>query len=146
MFIPRVDLSPISMRSEVVLRGGNVKAPGVRRQLRDAYARLDDMYPDIRGLSVVFRPGATLDELARAASFPHSKLSHARVTELNTALSTAGFAVILFVTPHPEANLPDHHTLAVEQGGVIQLALDAAAAYALIQTMRVVDNAYQTLP
>ncbi len=81
-----------------------------------------------------------MDELAREGSFPHQKLSFSVVGKIIQELATAGFELILFVTPTPQ--FPDHHSLAVAKNGAVQQTLADEAADALIRAMTVVDNPY----
>lgn len=99
-------------------------------------------YPDVRaGLSCLFRPGATLDELAREGAYPNVKLSVAIMQRLIVELALVGAEPILYVTP--VAGYPDHHTLTVARGGVIELSLQDDSLDALIRAMMVVDNPYR---
>jgi hypothetical protein len=67
---PTVDLRQVSVLSEIVLRGGDVTHPAARNGLKVRYARPNAHYPDVlAGLSGLFRPGASLDELAREGSY-----------------------------------------------------------------------------
>ncbi len=145
MATPTVDLGRVSVLQEIVLRGGNVKAPGARALLQGKYEP-DRAYTDVIGLSTVFREGASLDELARTARFPHPRISWSVVGRLIAQLTAAGYEPVLFVTP--TALMPDHHTLAVARAGsgVPEQALPDAAADALIQAMHVEDNPYQAQP
>ena len=102
-----------------------------------AYIREDTLYPGIAGLSTLFRPGASLDELAREGAFPHAKLSYSVIGRGKGELASAGFSMILYRTPNPAACLPDHHTLAVAQTSVVAPALADAAADALIRALDV---------
>lgn len=142
---PAVDLRHVSLLSEIVLRGGDMGHPAARNGLKMQYARPNVHYPDVRaGLSCLFRPGASLDELAREGSYRNPKLSVAIVQRLIRELATVGCELVLYVTP--VADYPDHHTLVVARGGVIELALDDDALDALIRAMTVVDNPYQQRP
>ncbi len=140
MATPSVDLSAINPLAEIIIRGGDASAPNARRVMKGAYIRVDPSYPDAVGLSSLFRPGATLDELAREGSFPHQKLSFSVVGKIMQELAIAGFGLVLFVTP--TAQFPDHHSLAVAKNGAVQQTLTDEAADALIQAMTVVDNPY----
>jgi hypothetical protein len=73
-----VDLHHVSTLSEIVLRGGDFSHPASRHGLQVQYARPNIHFPDVQvGLSCLFRPGASLDELAREGSYRNSKLSFA---------------------------------------------------------------------
>jgi hypothetical protein len=63
----------ISPLAEIVIRSGDLAQPAARQFLIDGYED-DRRYPNVFGLSVVFRQGAALDTLAKAASFPHGKI------------------------------------------------------------------------
>jgi hypothetical protein len=141
MTVPTVDLSTIDPRSEVILRGGNVAVPGARLALQRAYLRADPAYGNLLGISVLFRAGATIDELAREGMFPHPKISIAVVTDILRELNQVSLGLSLYITPTQD--LPDHHTLCVTQGGVSQDSLSDVAGAALIRAMRVIDNTYQ---
>ena len=148
MSTPVVDLSQTSILGEIVLRAGNSTDPNARRSMKAAYERADPMYPDTIGLSVLFRPGATVDELAREGSFRHPKLGYAKVSQLMQALAQVGYELVLFVTPHPDlpTPLPDHHSLAVARSGQVEAKLADDAADALLHTLTTMDNPYQTKP
>jgi len=113
--------------------------------MQDAYVRLDLAYPDALGLSVLFRFGASLDELAREGQYPHAKLSHAQTIQIVASLAAVGYAPVLFVTPTPD--LPNHHSLAVvavgAPAGSLEPTLPDAVAGALLQTLVVSDNQYR---
>lgn len=137
-----VDLRRVSALAEIVVRGGDIAHPAAREGLKVQYARANVHYPDVRaGLSCLFRPGASLDELAREGSFRNPKLSVAIVQHLIAELAAAGRELVLYVTP--VASYPDHHTLVVARGGVLEVALRDEALNALIRAMTVVDNPYR---
>jgi hypothetical protein len=138
---PVIDLKALSPLMEIVLRAGDVSIAGARGSLQTAYAKRDPAYPDAVGLSVLFRRGATLDELAREGLFPHRKLSFSLIGPLLQALAIVGYEPILYVTPTPD--LPDHHSLAVGRNRVPDHILADAAADALIRASTVVDNPYR---
>jgi hypothetical protein len=79
---------------------------------------LDLAYPDAVGISMLFREGATLDEVAREGSFPHKTISFSVIGKVIDVLAKAGYELVLYVTPTPK--LPDHHSLAVAVQGVVQ--------------------------
>jgi hypothetical protein len=139
---PAVDLGQVSVLSEIVLRGGDIAHPAARDGLKVQYARPNVHYPDVHaGLSCLFRPGASLDELAREGSYRNPKLSVGIVQRLVAELATVGCELVLYVTP--VAGYPDHHTLVVARGGGLELMLRDDALDALIRAMTVVDNPYQ---
>lgn len=144
---PMIDLSRISVLSEMVVRGGNVTWKSqkdleqVRATLKTNYAGEMRQYPDAVGISTVFREGASLDDLVRAGHFPHPKVSYSIVQRLIAELGSAGYEMALFITPVPE--LPDHHSLAVAKRGVVQTELPDDAADALIRALIVIDNPYR---
>jgi hypothetical protein len=139
---PAINLQKVSVLSEIVLRGGDMAHPAARNGLKAQYARPNVHYPDVRaGLSRLFRPSASLDELAREGLYRNAKLSVTILQRLMTERATVGHEVVLYVTP--VAGYPDHHTLVVVRSGVIEVTLNDAALDALIRAMTVVDNPYQ---
>lgn len=140
---PMVDLRSVSVLSELVLRGGDFAHPAARKSLMDQYARPNAHYPDVRsGLSCLFCPGASLDELAREGTYRNTRLSVAIVQRLIAELATVARELRLYVTPIPA--YPDHHTLVVAQNGMIETTLAVDVLDALIRAMIVVDNPYRT--
>jgi hypothetical protein len=108
-----------------------------RDGLKAQYARPNVHYPDVRaGLSCLFRPGASLDELAREGSYRNPKLRVGIVQRLVAELAIANCGLVLYVTL--VASYPDHHTLVVARGGVLELTLRDDALDALIRAMTVV--------
>src|SRR6478752_2953588 len=109
---PTVDLRQVSMLSEIVLRGGDFSHPRSRESLRMQYEQPNNYCLDLAaGLSCLFRPGASLDELAREGAYPNARLSVAIVERLINELATARCELALYITPVP--HFPDHHTLAI---------------------------------
>ncbi|HEV2236495.1 MAG TPA: hypothetical protein VGR57_07505, partial [Ktedonobacterales bacterium] len=107
-----VDWRQVSLLSEIVVRGGDFAHPGARSGLKAQYARQNVHYADVRaGLSCLFRPGASLDELAREGSYRNPRLSVAIAQRLTSELASVGRELVLYITP--VAGYPDHHTLAV---------------------------------
>jgi hypothetical protein len=140
-----VDWWRVSLLSEIVVRGGDFAHPDARSGLKVQYARPNVHYADVRaGLSCLFRPGASLDELAREGSYRNPRLSVAIVQRLISELATAGCELLLYVTP--VAGYSDHHTLAVARDGAIELTLGDDVLDALIRAMTVVDNPYRQRP
>jgi len=95
-------------------------------------------------MSVVFRPGATLDQLARQGAFPHRKLSFSVIGRIKEELKNVGYEPVLFATP--TSDLPDHHSLAIARVGAktsVEPILSDEAADALIRALTVVDNPYR---
>ena len=140
MATPRVDLGAINTLAEIVVRGGDAHDPRARHALQRGYQQ-HLTFPDVQGLSVVFREGASLDELARQAAYPNAKLSYSVMSRLRAELHAAGYDLVLYITP--SRRLPDHHTLAVALGGSPLPVLPDAAADALIRALIVVDNPYR---
>jgi hypothetical protein len=139
---PTVDLRQVSVLAEIVVRGGDIAHPAARNGLKVQYARPNVHYPDVcAGLSCLFRPGASLDELAREGSYRNPKLSVAIVQRLITELATVGCELVLYITP--VAGYPDHHTLVVARSSMIEVTLHDDALNALIRAMTVLDNPYQ---
>jgi hypothetical protein len=126
-----------------VLRGGDFRHPKSRASLQHQYARVNAFYPDVvAGLSCLFRPGASLDDLAREGAYLNTKISYSVIQRLRGELGMAGYELLLYVTPTRQ--YPDHHTLAVARGGQVEPTLADDALEALIRAMVVVDNPYQS--
>jgi len=99
---PTVGLRQVSMLSEIVLRGGDFSYPRSRESLRMQYEQPNNYYLDLAaGLSCLFRPGASLDELAREGAYPNARLSVAIVERLINELATARCELALYITPVP---------------------------------------------
>ena len=142
---PSVDLTAVSTLSELVLRGGDFAHATSRQSIKAQYARANAHYPDVHaGLSCLFRPGASLDELAREGAYRNPKLSVAIVQRLVAELGRVGHQPRLYVTP--VQGYPDHHTLAIVRNTVVQLTLADDAIDALIPAMTIVDNPYRAAP
>jgi hypothetical protein len=142
MATPMVDLSQVSMLAEIVLRGGDFTDPRSRASLRLQYELPNANYADLAaGVSCLFRPGASLDELAREGSYPNARLSVAVVERLVHELAVAGRELALYITPVPR--FPDHHTLVVLRNGVLETTLQDDALDALIRAMSTVNNPYR---
>jgi len=141
----QVDLRGVNPLVEIIVRAGDVSVPGARKSLQDAYTQRDeDNYPDIIGMSVVFRPGATLDQLAQQSNFPHRKLSFSVIGRITEELERVGYEPLLFATS--TSDLPHHHSLAVARVGAmmsVEPTLSDVAADALISALTVVDNPYR---
>jgi hypothetical protein len=138
------DLTTINPLVEIIVRAGNAAAPHARQTFQQAYVDIDLAYPDTVGISTLFREGATLDELAREGAFPHRKISFSVVGKIIEELGAIGFELVLYITPTPR--LPDHHSLAVAVGGIVQPTLSDIATDALLRALTVVDNPYQQRP
>jgi len=139
---PMVDLRQVSMLAEIVLRGGDFSNPRSRESLRTQYEQPNNYYTDLTaGLSCLFRPGASLDELAREGAYPNARLSVAIVERLINELATVGCELTLYITPVP--HFPDHHTLAVMRNGLLEKSLGDEALDALIRAMSIVNNPYR---
>src|SRR5690242_5519266 len=142
MSTPMVDLRQVSMLAEIVLRGGDFSNPRSRVSLRMQYEQPNNHYTDLAaGVSCLFRPGASLDELAREGSYPNARLSVAVVERLVHELAVAGRELALYITPVPR--FPDHHTLVVLRNGVLETTLQDDALDALIRAMSTVNNPYR---
>lgn len=145
MATPTVDLSAINQLAEIVVRGGDMAATDWVRILRNAYQR-DPDYPDVVGISVLFRIGADAEELSRANPLPNARLSYATVARLVAELARVGYTVKLYITPQQVLGLPDHHTLAITRladGLRVEPPLPDQPIAALIQAMAVSDNHYR---
>lgn len=142
-----VDLRQVSVLTEIIVRAGNARQSDARQILQKAYVAVDATYPDTIGISALFRPGATLDELAREGAFRNAKISYSIVGRILAELTAVGYELVLYVTPTPA--LPDHHALAVAQsagGGQVLLHLPDDAAEALLRALDTVDNPYRSWP
>jgi hypothetical protein len=139
---PLVDLSQISILTEIIIRAGNVADPQNRPHTKAAYEPDPRYSNDVIGLSVVFRSGATLDELARTASYPNSKIGYTSLGVLAGELATINCGFLLFVTP--TVRFPDHHTLAFTRGDVVEQTLADDMLDALIRALLIVDNPYKS--
>jgi hypothetical protein len=87
---PRVNLTAINPQIEIVVRGGDATHPNART-LQNAYD-LDPTYADVIGISVLFRVGATLDELMRGGHFRHPKISYSPVGRIRSELALVGMS------------------------------------------------------
>lgn len=139
---PQIDLTQIDQYSEIIIRAGNVHIANAAQHLIDRYEEDTDFVPPIYGLSCVFRQGATVSELARAAAYPNNALSISIINALVRELKAVGHELILYITPDIP-NLPDHHTLAVAQNGMPQQVLLPHVAEVLIRAFIVIDNPYK---
>ena len=139
---PTVGLRQVSMLSEIVLRGGDFSHPRSRESLRMQYEQPNNYYLDLAaGLSCLFRPGASLDELAREGAYPNARLSVAIVERLINELATARCELALYITPVP--HFPDHHTLAIMRSGLLEKTLRDDVLDAHIRAMSIVSNPYR---
>jgi hypothetical protein len=129
-----VNLSVVLL--EFVLRGGTPNA-----QLMMSKYRQQSGHPGVYGLSSVFHPGYSLDQLARSAWQPHPRIHYATVSELVVALAPLGCEPVLIHTPNPRN--PDHATLGVARLGVTLPSLPLDAAQALADAFHVAPNPYQ---
>jgi len=138
-----LDLTAMNPQVEIIVRAGNVQVQDARQVLQDNYRVEDRRYQNragqnMRGLSVVFHPGATYQLLVQRNALPHRMLSYATIARMQTALLQAQYDMILYQTP--SAKLPDHHSLVVSQNGQELLTLPDAAADALIAVLAIVPN------
>lgn len=136
-----VDLRQVSVLAEIVVRAGNARQPDARHIMQKAYLAVDATYPDTIGISTLFRPDATLDELAREGSFPNAKISYSIVGRITAELTASGYELVLYVTP--TAVMPDHHSLAVARRGQV---LPQLPGDALLRALDTVDNPYRSRP
>ena len=124
-----------------MLRGGDFGNPRSRRSIQEQYVRLNRHYPDLQvGLSCLFRPGVSLDELAREAFYPNVKLSVAIIERLISELAKVDCEPALYRTP--TTLIPNHHTLTVLHNGVLEMTLRDEVLDALVRAMTVVTNPY----
>jgi hypothetical protein len=94
---PSVDLTQVSILAEIVIRAGNIADSQNRQHTKAAYEPDDRYGNDVIGLSVIFHIGATLDALAKSASFPNSKLGYTTIGKLSQELTTINCTLILFI-------------------------------------------------
>lgn len=137
---PQVNLQAINQLAELILRSGDLSLPSAKDTLMNAYEP-DEEYPDVVGISTLFRDGATLDDLAREGAFPHRKISYSVVAKVVAELHVEGYELVLWITPTDD--LPDHHTLAIRQNGTVAQELPESAAQALTRAFLSVDNPYR---
>jgi len=143
MPVQRVDLTRVSLLSQLVLRAGNINDPRAQLAARDQYRRPNTSYTDLKvGLSCLFRPGASLDDLAHEGLFPNARLSTATIQQLVSELATIGCNPALYVTP-VIPRYPNHHTLVFVRGGMLELTLQDDVLQALVRAMTIVSNPYQ---
>lgn len=140
---PTVDLTQVSILTEIIIRAGNVADPQNRAHTKAAYEPDDRFENQVIGLSVVFRQGATLDELASTASFPNRKIGYTSIGVLTRELAAIGCTPVLFITP--TGRFPDHHTLAFRRGGILEVSLAEDTLDASIRSVLVVDNPHQVM-
>ncbi len=140
-----VDFSTLTPLAEIVLLAGNAHDPTQARQTLQGAYQPDDDYDNVVGISVLFKAGATADFLAQEGGFRHNRISVSVLAKLLEELASIQHELVLFVTPMPQAPffLPDHHTLAVAQGGMVKPTLDDAVAEALMRSFLVVKNPYK---
>ncbi|HEX5159621.1 MAG TPA: hypothetical protein VFW17_20595 [Ktedonobacterales bacterium] len=138
----QVDLTSVSLRSELVLRGGNLTDARAQESARAQYLLSNNHYHDVHvGLSCLFRPGASFDDLAQEGAYRNATLSVTVVQHLMDELAVIGCAPVLYVTP--TLQYPDHHTLVFLRAGVLEVALAQDVVEALARAMMVVKNPHQ---
>jgi len=91
----------------------------------------------------MFHPGYDIDALAHAGHFRHNAISYSSVAQLQQALGTIGYEIVLRATP--SSSNPDHHSLLVSKQGQIQAMLLDDVAQALAQEFgkNIVPNPYK---
>ncbi len=110
---------------------------------RAQYQRPNTNYTDLRvGLSCLFHPGASFDDLAREGFFPNAQLSVATIQQLTGELATIGCEPALYTTP-VIPRYPNHHTLVFFRGGMLELTLQDDVLQALVRAMAIVGNPHQ---
>jgi hypothetical protein len=139
---PLFNLSTINPQVEIILRAGDIRQPQAREVLQRNYAAANPDYPDVVGLSVLFTPGADVVRLVQRNVVPHGRIAHATVEQIMIALRGKGFDLLLYITPDLP-DLPDHHQLAVAQGGIVSSALPSDAADALLTVLHDGQNPNQ---
>jgi hypothetical protein len=112
------------MISDWVVRGGVAQW----QDLIAAY-RPDPNVQGIYGFSVQYASGVPWEDLARAASFPHSKVCYADRSNLEKVIAQLGYMLVLVATPGKGY----HHELCLTlmQNGVMLQTLPVVAAKAL---------------
>ena len=140
---PRVDLTQVSLLSQLVLRAGNIRDPRAQQAAREQYQRTNTNYTDLKvGLSCLFHPGASFDDLAREGLFPNAQLSAATIQQLTSELAIIGCELALYVTS-VIPRYPNHHTLVFFRGGMLELTLQDDVLQALVRAMTIVRNPHQ---
>ncbi|HEY7342590.1 MAG TPA: hypothetical protein VH591_17075 [Ktedonobacterales bacterium] len=143
MLTPRVDLTQVNLLSQLVLRAGNIRDPRAQQVAREQYQRANTNYTDLKvGLSCLFRPGASFDDLAREGFFPNTRLSAATIQHLVSELAAIGCEPALYTTP-VIPRYPNHHTLVFFRGGMLELTLQDDVLQALVRAMTIVANPHQ---
>lgn len=142
MATSQIDLSSVSLRSELVLRGGNLSDARAQESARAQYLLPNNHYNDVLvELSCLFRQGASFDDLAQEGSYRNATLSVTVVQHLMNELAVIGCAPVLYVTP--TLQYPDHHTLVFLRASVLEVALAQDVLEALARAMMVVKNPHQ---
>lgn len=76
MATSQVDLTSVSLHSELVLRGGNLTDARAQESARAQYLLPNNHYHDaLVALSCLFRPSAPLDDLAQEGAYRNATLS-----------------------------------------------------------------------
>lgn len=139
---PKVDLDQVGLLSEIVLRGGNISDSRAQESARAQYKLPNGHYSDLRvGLSCLFRPGASFDELSHEGFYRNAQVSVTIVQQLIDELAIIGCEPVLYVTPVPQ--FADHHTLVFLRAGALELTLEQDVLDALARAMMIVKNPYQ---
>lgn len=96
------------------------------------------------GFSVQYRPGQSVDEIAKVWRFPNGRLSIAYDTELQAALAPPGYTIRIIRSP----GRGYHHTFAVlyDATGQMLHSLPRGAADALAAVFRQITNLYPGQP
>ena len=140
---PKVDVTQVSLHSQVILRAGNISDPRAQQAARVQYQRPNTNYTDLRvGLSCLFHPGASFDDLAREGFFPNAQLSVATIQQFMGELAAIGCEPALYMTP-VIPRYPNHHTLVFFHGGMLELTLQDDVLQALVRAMIIVRNPHQ---
>lgn len=138
---PKVDLRQVG-QSEIVLRGGNLHDPRAQQETQKQYARPNRFYADLQvGLSCLFRPGASINDLAIEGNYPNPSLSVTTAHRLMTELGKIQCSMELYMTP--VAMYPDHHTLVFLRNAVLETTLAKDVLDALARAMTIVQNQYR---
>jgi hypothetical protein len=132
---PTFDLTTINPHVEVILRAGDIRQKQAREVLQRNYVAANPDYPDVVGLSVLISPGADVLRLVQRNIVPHGRVAHANVEQITTALQRIGYDMVLYITPDLP-DLPDHHQLAVGQGGTVSSTLPSTAADVLLVVLQ----------
>lgn len=139
---PHVDLATISPLTELIIRGGDLTHSNAPQFLMNGYTQYHNS-PGVYGLSVVFHQGYTLDQLAKAATFPNGSISYSVIARIRAELAALGMGYDMVLWKTHSNTYADHHTLGITRNGQIETQLERIVANALINAFSVVPNPYK---